>query len=403
MDVQGQEDITPKPGNRFFYSCLFVTIRGSKPCFHRSRVFISPPAIPLFLLLVVLFLLPACRVTYLFHAAAGQYQLLRGSVPIEEALHHHALTPEQQERLALVPAIKAFGESELGLRKTKNYETVYLGEKRHVLFTLSAAPKDRLQLKTWWFPIVGAMPYLGFFDRESVLAKKERLQEEDLDVSIGMASAYSTLGWFQDPVTPNLLGGTTPYLVETILHEMTHATLYLKGQGAFNEGLALLVGKVGALLFLKKTFGPEHPFTNEARGALEDERAFSAYLGSFLKELESLYDSDHTYKEKVEKREHIFQDALNRFETLREGFKTNHFTRFGERGLNNAYILSISLYHQYFHLFEAALEARDGSVSNLLMFLKEMSQEGGDMMKEMEGWLGPRGENDANGRRWGRR
>ena len=117
---------------------------------------------------------------------------------------------------------------------------------------------------TWWFPVVGNMPYLGFFDLEKARAEKEKWVQKDLDVIIGRADAYSTLGWFQDPVTRNLLQGSQVDLAETILHEMTHTTLYVKGQGAFNEGLAVLVGKVGTHRFMEKTYGPSHPLTIQA-------------------------------------------------------------------------------------------------------------------------------------------
>ena len=205
--------------------------------------------------LILLLLGAGCRLPYLIHAGTGQFRLLYHAVPIDEALQNEAHSPDLKENLRLVSRIKAFGENELGLKETRNYETVNLQSHLNPIYTVSAAPKDRLVLKKWRFPIVGEMPYLGFFDLENARRKRERLRKMDLDVTIGMAGAYSTLGWFRDPVTPNLINGSTVSLAETILHEMTHTTLYIKGQGAFNEGLALLVGKVGAAAFFKKRFG----------------------------------------------------------------------------------------------------------------------------------------------------
>ena len=328
-----------------------------------------------------------CDLAYLFHAAAGQFRLLNGSIPIEEALNNASLSPAQETRLRLVARIKDFGEKELGLKKTGNYETVYLSSPLSPIYTVSASPKDRLSQKTWWFPIVGDMPYLGFFDLEGAKEERDRLIKERLDVSLSVADAYSTLGWFKDPVTLNLIEGSTPDLVETILHEMTHTTLYLKGQGAFNEGLAVLVGKVGAFLFFQDVFGPSHPFTEEAKGSIEDERLFSRFLASLMDKLEQLYSSPISYQEKLTRREEVFAGSLEDFKHIRERFKTDRFVHFGKRPLNNAYILSVGLYHRNFDLFEAVLEKKGDSIRAMLLFVKGLSKEQGDAIRHIQLWL----------------
>jgi len=323
-----------------------------------------------------------CDMAYLFHAAAGQLHILKASVPIQEVLNDRSLVPAEETRLRLVARIKAFGEKELGLRETDNYETVYLDPAQRPVYTVSAAPKDRLCRKTWWFPFVGDMPYLGFFDLEKARAERDRLVAQDLDVCIGMADAYSTLGWFKDPVTRNLIQGSTPDLVETLLHEMTHTTLYLKGQSAFNEGLAVLVGKVGARLFLEQEFGPLHPYTREAGASIEDERLFSGFLASLMDELEHLYESPLSREEKLSRREGVFTNALETFQDLAKKFKTDRFSRFGQRPLNNAGILAVGLYHRHFSLFEAALKREGGSIRELILFFKRVSEEDGDVLKK---------------------
>lgn len=338
-------------------------------------------------ILVLILFCAGCDLAYLFHAAAGQFRLLNDSIPIGEALNKGSLTPAQEVRLRLVARIKGFGERELGLKKTGNYETVYLCSPLRPIYTISASPKDHLSQKTWWFPIVGDMPYLGFFDLESAKEERARLIKERLDVSLSIADAYSTLGWFQDPVTLNLIEGSTPDLVETILHEMTHTTLYLKGQGEFNEGLAVLVGKVGAFLFFDEVFGPSHPFTEEAKGSIEDERLFSRFLASLMDKLEQLYNSPISYQEKLTRREEVFAESIEEFKYIKERFKTDRFVHFGKRPLNNAYILSVGLYHRNFDLFEAVLEKKGGSIREMLLFFKGLSKEKGDAIKHTQLWL----------------
>jgi len=302
-------------------------------------------------------------------------------------LNNDSLTAEQKGRLRLVARIKDFGEKELGLKKTQNYQTVYLKSGQRPIYCVSASPKDRLDRITWWFPVVGDMPYLGFFDLKSARAEKEILVKKDLDVTLGMADAYSTLGWFRDPVTLNLIEGSTVDLVETILHEMTHATLYVKGQGEFNEGLAVLVGKVGSLLFLENTYGHSHPLTIEARKSIEDERIFSSFLTSPLEKLERLYNSPISYQDKLGGREKIFAASLDDFSLLKTRLQTRRFIGFGSVELNNAYLLSIGLYHRDFHTFEAVLKEKGGSIRETLVFFRDLSKKEGDVLESARKWL----------------
>ncbi|MEW6665672.1 MAG: aminopeptidase [Thermodesulfobacteriota bacterium] len=324
-----------------------------------------------------------CRLGYYLHLAGGQLSLLAGSVPVEEALRESTLSRDERERLRLVARIKEFGETELGLQKTENYRTVYLKSRQNPIYTVSASPKDRLTRITWWFPIVGDMPYLGFFDVESARKEKEDLLRKDLDVAMGRADAYSTLGWFNDPVTRNLLDESVPELAETILHEMTHTTLYMKGQGEFNEGLAMLVGLRGARLFLEREFGPSHPFTTQADEALQDERIFTSFMASLMDSLERLYNSFMPHEEKLRERERLFALAMEEFHRVRMGFRTDRFLAFGNVGLNNAYLLSLALYHRNFLLMEAYLRSRGDSIPEMMASLRRIADGGGNMLERM--------------------
>lgn len=341
------------------------------------------PALLLVLLILISPSLSGCGLNYLLHAAAGQAKLLSGAVPMEEGLRDPTLSDQKKDRLRLVPRIKAFGEQRLGLKKTKSYEKIYLASPRPPVYVVSACPKDRLALVTWWFPIVGRMPYLGFFDLEKAQAEKDKLLAKDLDVSLGAAEAYSTLGWFQDPVTLNMIDDSTLDLVETVLHEMTHTTLYVKGQGLFNESVAMLVGKIGALLFLEDFYGPGHPLTREALDSIEDERLFAFYIDALLERLENLYRTSISFQEKVAQREKIFLETLEEFGRLRPKLKTDRFTGFGLVPLNNAYLLTIGLYHRHFPLFEELLRNKSNDLKDTLVFLKGLAENEGDMLEKM--------------------
>jgi len=339
------------------------------------------------ILLAVLFLTSGCQVSYLFHAAAGQFRFLYHAVPVEEVLQQDSLSQAEKKRLSLVSRIKEFGENELGLKKSDNYETINLKEQSPV-YTVSASPKDKLALKTWWFPVAGHVPYLGFFDLEAARRERDRLLAEDLDTFVGRAEAYSTLGWFKDPLTLNLIQGSDLNLVETILHEMTHTTLYVKGQGEFNEGLAQLIGKRGALLFIEKTFGPLHPAALEARDSIRDEVLFSSFLVSLLSELDALYkEAQQPYGLKLSEREKVFARHMGKFNGVRDLMRTRRFENFGQPGLNNAYLMSVGLYHRHYVLFETVLAQQGNSIRELLFFFQGLSKEKGNLMDKTREWV----------------
>lgn len=320
---------------------------------------------------------------YYMHLAVGQAKLIFGAVPVEEAVREGSLSTTEAEKLQLVARVKAFGEQSLGLKSTGSYETVYLKSRQNPLHTISASPKDRLSRVTWWFPVVGDMPYIGYFDVESARKKRAKLESQDLDVVISKASAYSTLGWFNDPVTLNLLDEGPVELAATILHEMTHTTLYAKGQGEFNEGVAMLVGLVGAARFFKETYGPSHPLTLEGSAAVEDERTFSSFLDGLMRELEALYGSPVPYEEKLSAREAIFSKAKERFKESEKSMWTGRYARFGSSDLNNAFLMILGLYHRHFALFETFLRSQEESIPKTLAALKRMASAKGDLLENM--------------------
>jgi len=340
--------------------------------------------------LIMILPLSGCRFTYILHAASNQFRLMHNSINVDDALKGDSLEADHKRRLEMVAGIKDFGEKELCLKKTQSYQTVYIESAQPLVYTISASPKDSLSRISWWFPIVGDMPYLGFFDLKKAEKEKEKLISKGLDVSIGVAVAYSTLGWFKDPLTLNLLEESTVELTETILHEMTHSTLYIKGQAEFNEGLANLVGKAGALSFMKMSFGDTHPFTIEAENSIADERMFSSFLDSLLEKLEQLYTSDITYDEKLAQREKIFTSSLDEFDNIRKNFKTDRFNSFGRYGLNNAYLMSIALYHRHFRQFESVLNQNNNSICDMLSYFGKRANEDTEMLRMIKALSSPK-------------
>ena len=120
---------------------------------------------------------------------------------------------------------------------------------------------------------------------------------------------------------------------------------------------------------------------------IEDQRVFSPFLSSLLRSLEGLYGSPKSYNEKLAEREVVFASALTSFEQVKVRLKTDRFIYFGHSGLNNAYLLSVGLYHQHFHLFEAVFNKKEKSIKQTIEFFKDMAREKGDIRARTRSWL----------------
>ncbi len=180
---------------------------------------------------------------YLLQAGKGQLEISNRAKPIDEVLKDERTPPRLKALLARIPEIKSFGERH-GLKATSNY-TEYVDLKRPAaVWVVSASEPLKFEPRRWSFPIVGSFTYLGWFDRKSAEEFGEELRKEGLDVYVRGASAFSTLGWFRDPVLSTMIGsGDTALgeLANVVLHESVHATFYLKHQSYFNESLASFV------------------------------------------------------------------------------------------------------------------------------------------------------------------
>ncbi|MBI4577536.1 MAG: aminopeptidase [Planctomycetes bacterium] len=296
-------------------------------------------------------LLPGCSVAYVCHVGWGQARLLWARRPIREVLAQGGGAPERLRRLALVPEVKAFGES-LGLVPGGSYEDFVDTGGSPTCWNLTACPRDSLAPRTWWFPIVGRVPYLGYFDRDRAEAQRRRLEVEGLDTYLRPVSAYSTLGWFRDPVYSSMLDYDEADLAEVVLHEMTHATVFVKDQVDFNETLASYVGREAALAWLAQRHGDPSPAVEAWHSRRRDEARFDAFLDEACAGLESLYGRGLAPEELGRAREEAFAQVRARFEAMRGGFEADDHSWFAGAPLNNALLASLRVYRAGGGLFE---------------------------------------------------
>lgn len=171
--------------------------------------------------------------------------------PISAVIADPTTTPAERTSLALVLGARSFAGDSLRLRAKKSFTTYTRINRDTLVLVLSAAYRDRLVDYGWWFPIVGWVPYKGFFDFAAARRAAAELRGAGLDAYLRPSPAFSTLGWFDDPVLSTSLGDDSVGLANTVIHELTHNTYYAPGQAIFNESFANFVGSRGAAAFFR--------------------------------------------------------------------------------------------------------------------------------------------------------
>ncbi len=272
--------------------------------------------------------------------------------------------PEMREKLRLVLETRDFAADELRLNVGQSYTTYSLVDSDTLLHVLSAAHRDRFEAHTWWFPIVGRVPYKGFFDAQAAERERERLEQQGLDTSVRPAGAFSTLGWFNDPLLSTLLRADEVSLVNTVIHEVTHNTFYAPGQVRFNESFANFVGSRGAIEFFCRRDGENAPRCQRAHDMWHDERVFGRFLSALVADLEALYGrEDLTSEQKIAAREEVFAAAQETFrQDVAPQLRAVRFRNFERQPLNNATLIGRRLYYYRLDLFEELFERYGGDL-----------------------------------------
>jgi predicted aminopeptidase len=285
--------------------------------------------------------------SYLVAQGMGQLRLLRARRAIADVLIDPAVDVQIKERLRLAVAARDFGVTVLGLRGGDAYTRYLETGDAPVAWNVSAAPRDRLAPHLHRFPIVGAVPYLGFFDQADARREEARLRAAGLDTWVRPVAGYSTLGFFSDPIYSSMLEGSDAAVVEVVLHEMLHGTVYLAGRSEWDEGLATFVGLHGAAAFFaaRGDAATAGAMIEEARRRERDEAAFARWFAPLVDELHALYASDLPRAEKLRRRQEVFAraraDYRRRFPP-RPGHREGALAR---TPWNNAVIVALAVYH----------------------------------------------------------
>lgn len=302
------------------------------------------------LLIALALLLGACSPMYVLRAGWEESRILWKRRPIDKLVRRSDMPQEQKAKFRLVLAARDFAQK-MGLEPEGSFTEYTDVEREVLLWVLSASSATEFRPVTWWFPIVGSIPYKGFFDKEQAWEEAGELQQEGYDIYLRPSPAFSTLGWFDDPLLSTVLAFDDVSLVGTVIHEILHNTIWIKNSAPFNETLANFVGTIGARNFFLAQDPPLLKLAEEADARWHDELLFAEFLRRIRSELEELYarasktpDGEGLGREEILKRREIkFEEIRSEWQALQSSFRSQTY-RGANISLNNASIVAYEIY-----------------------------------------------------------
>lgn len=286
-------------------------------------------------------------ILYGLQQGQGQFNIIWNARPVEEYLSDPAFPDSLKVRLELINEIRKYAIDSLGLKDTENYKTLYDQKGKEVLWVVIASEPFQLKSKEWKFPVIGSVPYKGFFKKERADNLKKELETEGWDVIVRNPGGWSTLGWFTDPILSKMLTRSEGDLANLIIHEMSHATIFVKDSVEFNENLSTFIGDRGAEQFLLYKYGPD---SKEYISYLQEDSDYLKYVDHMLRgaqKLDSLYstmESTDSLSRKIMLKENLIRQIVKNMDTLSLALTKEPSARFRKTLPNNAYFIN---YRQY--------------------------------------------------------
>lgn len=301
---------------------------------------------------------------YLVRAGIAEARILARRTPIDRVVRDTAVDLATRDKLRLVQEARRFAVDSLGLSAGESFTTFARVDSDTLVLVLSAAYRDRFAMRTKWWPVVGRVPYQGYFDFAAARAAQAKAEREGFDTDLRPAAAFSTLGWFNDPVLSTTLRADSTQLVNTVIHELVHSTVWIPGDAVFNESFANFVGAHGAMAFFRAR-GDSASVVRAARdwraelvlGAFY-EQTYAAMTGAF-----DALPGDSLREERLAVRAQVYASARDRLETVVAPALGVTDTSWASRVLlNNATVLARRVYRTGLAVFDSVRVAEGGDV-----------------------------------------
>lgn len=313
-------------------------------------------------------------VRYVVNQLKGQLHIVMNSRPLKEVIGDTAVVDSVKQKIYFIEKVKKFAIDSLGLKPSENYTTFYDQQGKPLLWVLTASEAFRIKAYEWKFPLLGSVSYKGFFDYEKGKSEEFTLTTEGFDTDFGEVSAWSTLGWFKDPVLSNMVYRGEGSLAELIIHELTHSTLFIKNNVNLNENLASVCGEQGAIRFLKYVYGNESKELVDFLNRKQDYNRFSNQMLIGAGKLDSLYSTmeDSMVILKKVAKDKLISEIVHSLDTVSFQNKNRFKNLFKKELPNNAYFLDFIRYDSQKEEMKTELINKfNGNIKAYIDYLRE--------------------------------
>ncbi len=335
---------------------------------------------PLALVAMIGLLAGCSTVGYYSQIVSGHMRIVLGKRSLAEVSTDESINDSVKRRLDLAQRARVFGIEQLGLPNNESYTSFYDTGKEYVTWNVVAAEEFSFKPVNWCFPIAGCVSYRGYYSPEDAEAYAEGLAEQGLDVAVSGATAYSTLGWFKDPLLNTMLERSDPSIASLLFHELAHQQLYVGDDSTFNESFATFVEKEGLRQWQKneQRLNPQLDQSEMARELDARERRqkqFIALLTDTRASLEALYESSDEPDVLRKMKKQRFDQMLVNYQALKASWDgyTGYDHWFSQK-MNNARLVSVGTYNDYVPAFEVLFDESGGSFEEFYVTALELSK-----------------------------
>ena len=324
-------------------------------------------------LLLVSGLIACETLSYYGQAARGQLAILWNREQITALLEQEDLDPDLRSKLGTVLAIREFATGELSLPAGDSYLSYVELNRQHVVWNVFAAPEFSVDPVRWCYPIAGCVSYRGYFSEAGASRYADRLVQEGYDVYTGGVDAYSTLGWFDDPLLSTVINRQDYQLASLIFHELAHQQVYVPGDTTFNESFATSVEQEG----LRRWLDQQGDSISLERALLESERReqFVGLVTGFRDRFAELYEQELSETEKRRRKMALQQDMRAAYQRLKQAWgEAGSYDRWFDSSLNNAQLSTVASYNDLVPAFQALLASEGGDLNAFYRRIAELAE-----------------------------
>lgn len=312
------------------------------------------------LLILFTIFVSSCNPFYVINSAYQGSKIIINRKKIDTVIKENKIEKLNIKKLKYVLKAKEFAKiKNLDSKNAFNYYTQL--DKSELSWIVMASKKEKFELKTWWFPIVGSVPYKGFFKKKDAISYSISLENKGYETFVRPTSAYSTLGWFDDPITSPLLESSITQIINTVFHELVHKSVWIKNHVDFNETLATYIGDVLTIKFFEKEKNKEYLI--QAKKIFKHDFQLSKVLTKLYINLNTLYNSNQTLTRTLKKRELLFKNIIKEY-------KKYYPSSTSFNSLNNAEIMQSYIYLKEFDKFDSLFKALN--LESFLLKIKEI-------------------------------